>query len=443
MLRSIANISIVKRIQKSWNSQSASGTIFRNMATLAGSAMIVRALSFLVAPVITRIYLPEHMGVLAVFTAFTAMLIPFSTLRYSMAIPLPKHDATAVNLMIVSFGLILLLTVTTAMVFGLFAEPLLSRLSMEPLVAYKWLIPLAILSRGIYELLSSWAIREKAFKPLARTKIWQSIFSAVSKIGLGLVGLRPAGLLIGNIISESAGISTLFRSFREKFTLYNRKTTWKRSLFLLKYYAEFPKYRLPSQFILSLANRMPVLFFAWHFGVSLTGQLGLAMIMIKLPMQYFGTSTGQAYYAEIAKIGKKEPEKILALAKNITKKLFVLSVPMFLGLVLLGPFLFSFVFGPGWRVAGQFTQVLALNLATMFISQPIVHTLNVFGQQHKYFQINIVRFIISFVTFAFCYYFSLSAMQTLLAYSLALSFHRVFVYRQVMNSIKSEVIKRK
>ncbi len=85
-------------IAAKWNSNSSVASIFRNMTMLASGTVAAKAIGVLTVPVITRLYLPEHFGVLAVFTAITALLVPFGTLRYSMAIPLPKQDGLATNL---------------------------------------------------------------------------------------------------------------------------------------------------------------------------------------------------------------------------------------------------------------------------------------------------------------------------------------------------------
>src|SRR5690625_7416365 len=66
----------------------------------------------------------------------------------------------------------------------------------------------------MYEDLSNWAVREKAFTPLAKTKVWQKTIGAITKIGLGLVGLKPLGLLIGHIFTQAGGIFTLYKEFR-------------------------------------------------------------------------------------------------------------------------------------------------------------------------------------------------------------------------------------
>ena len=64
------------------------------MAKLLIGDGIARILGFVITPVLTRIYLPAEMGSLAVFTSFVAILIPFSTLRYPLLIPVLKEESS-------------------------------------------------------------------------------------------------------------------------------------------------------------------------------------------------------------------------------------------------------------------------------------------------------------------------------------------------------------
>ena len=87
-----------RRIFEKWHAESSVGSIFRNMTMLASGSILARGIGVLTAPIVTRIYSPEHFGVLSVFIAITAMLVPFGTFRYSAAVPLPKNDGLAANL---------------------------------------------------------------------------------------------------------------------------------------------------------------------------------------------------------------------------------------------------------------------------------------------------------------------------------------------------------
>jgi O-antigen/teichoic acid export membrane protein len=406
------------------------------MAKLATGSGIAQILGVVTAPIITRIYLPEHLGVLSVFTALVGLLIPLGTLRYCMAIPLPKSDATATNLAVLAATSLLIVSTLSLAIFWIFGPFILQQLSMEQLLPYWWLIPTAIVGTGFYQLLTNWAVREKAFKPLAQTKVWQKIIGSVVKVGLGFAGIKPLGLLIGQIFTQAGGILSLFRCFRKKISDNLRHVTRYRIAFLFKRYADFPKFRLPSQFLLVLATKAPLLFFAWHFGADTTGQLGLALMILALPIGLFGQSIGQAYYAEVAKIGKKNPKKILNITTSITKKLFLVSIPFVLILLLFGPLLFQFAFGEVWREAGLMASILSIYLLSQFLSNPITNALNVFEKQHYYLYINIIRFFLLSIVFCISFVFALSHYWTLVFYSLVMTIFRLMVFLTIIRVMR-------
>ncbi len=94
------------------------------MALLTSGAMLARVVAAGSAPFPSsphRIYTPEHMGVLSVFASLAAMLIPFVTLAYSTAIPLPKRDGMALNLAVLCRALLLTISPLVLVFFLLFS----------------------------------------------------------------------------------------------------------------------------------------------------------------------------------------------------------------------------------------------------------------------------------------------------------------------------------
>ncbi|WP_036197611.1 lipopolysaccharide biosynthesis protein [Marinobacter sp. HL-58] len=421
-------------------SQSNTSSIFKNMAVLASGTGIAKLVGLLSIPIITRIYTPEHMGVLAVFTALVALIVPIGTLRYSVALPLPRNDRLAVNLAVLCIALLVGMSFFSALILWLLADPVLQMLNMQALLPYWWLLIIAIVGAGFYEILTQWATREKAFKPLAKTKVWQSTIGAIVKISLGLAGLKPLGLLIGQVVTQAGGILSLSLGFYQNFWANLPHVSRDRMIFLFKRYADFPKFRLPSQFLLVFSSQTPLLFSAWLFGAETTGQLGLALMALALPIALFGQTTGQAYYAEIAKVGKKNPEKIYKITRNVTKKLLFLSLPPFLILLIFGPILFEITFGAQWRQAGVFASILAIYLLAQFVSSPLVNILSVFGRQWIFLRINIVRSIGILFVFCLARFWDFSPVITLGIYAFALSVHYFFTAVTVINIVRRECV---
>ena len=425
-------------IARKWNGAGSVSTIFRGMAVLASGSVAGKVIGLVTAPVITRIYLPEHMGVLSVFMALLAIVVPFVDLLYSLSIPLPKNDGSALNLAAICGGITV---VTSTLVFFLlwfFAAPVLSLLSMEQLLPYWWLFPVALASTGFYGLLSQWAVREKAFQPLSKTAVWQAGIGAMVKIGLGFLGFKPLGLLVGQVFNQAGGISSLLRILKRKLRGSYRHITIKRMIFLLRHYAEFPKYRLPSTLLLVVSKQAPLLFFAWQFGAEITGNLGLALNVIVLPLSLLGQTTGYAFYAEIARIGRRNPEKIQAITRSITKKLFLLSIPPSLILFFLGPWLFQLFFGNNWREAGVFASILTLYSIAQFVYTPVANgVLNVFEKQLTVLKINTSRVVLIGCVFIVSKLIDLQPYWTLYLYSIALTAQYIIATVIVFNIINN------
>lgn len=410
--------------------------VFRNMAVLALGTGSAKLIGLAAIPILTRLYTPEDFGVLSVFTALVMILAPVVTLRYVMAIPLPKNDRLAINLL--ALCLVLIVAGTTALTLLLWAlgPSLLPMVSMEALQPYWWLIALGILGSSLYELLTLWATRKKAFKPMARTQVWQMFLGSAVKIGLGVLAFKPLGLLIGQVVQQGGGIVSLTRHFLDSFRQHWQDISWPRMRFLSLHYLDLPKYRLPSQFLLVLSTKAPLLLSAALFGAATTGQLGLALLALGLPLQLFGRTTGKAYFAEISQLGKQQAEKIRRLTVSVIKRLLLLSLAPCAVLLLGGPLLFTLAFGEQWQEAGVFASILSVYLLFQFISSPLVNALTVFDKQKLFLSINLIRAAIIVAVFTAAYLMSLSATVTIAVYSVSLSLHYLFTLYIVYSNIR-------
>jgi len=413
--------------------------IFRNMAKLVAGDGIARVIGITTTPIITRIYLPEQMGVLTVFVSLLALMAPFATLRYSVAIPLPKNDRLSFNLLALSFIILSCITIIICAIYSFIGKQTLNLFSVPQIDNYWWLIPVSFWSIGLYEILSQWAVRKKQFSALAKTKVTQKLIGSLTKIGLGLCGLKPLGLLVGEIFTQMGGVLSLFRTFVKDFRynmVYIKKSTIR---FLCFYFIDFPKYRLPSQFFLIFSGKVPLLYFAWKYGTEATGQLGLSITMLSIPVTLIGGSVGKTFYAEIATIGKKEPNKIFKLTKNIMQKLFGFSFIPFLIILFLGPWIFKLFFGDMWLQAGIYAQILSFYLLFQFVYSPISDgVINVFNKQNVVFLIEFIRIIIVVAIFSIAYLLQLCITFTLISYSIGLTIHYCIATYIILRIIRLE-----
>lgn len=384
------NILMIKKLkQKIFAGES--GNVFRGMLTLLVGAGLARVIGIISIPILARIYSPEDYGVLALYTSFIAILAPVMTLRYVQAIPLPKTDEIAFNLFSLCFKLIAFFTVVIGIVLALFGKTILTWFNMEALIPWRWLIVLGVSGSAIYELFSLWATRKRQYKTIARTQFTQSLIGNITKIVLGLLGFKPSGIIIGQFLSQSAGITSFIKDAKKDFQIYLPKIRLSKETFIAKYFQDFVWFRLPSQFLMVVTVQAPVLMMAALYNKEATGQLSLAMMALALPVNLIGGAISKAYYAEIAVLGKNNIDKIKRATWSTQKKLFAIGLPATIAVVLLAKPIFSLVFGEKWATAGSFSAILAPFILLQFTSSPLVQALNIVGSQLSFLMINIIR----------------------------------------------------
>lgn len=409
--------------------------IFRNMTLLALGAGAAKLIDLAAMPVLTRVYGPEHFGVLSVFMSLVAILAPLVSLRYVVAMPLPHHDRLAINLLALSLSFIFVNSLVMAAVLLVAGPWILPLLSMEILLPYWWLIALGVLGTSFYESLTLWATRKKAFKPLARSQVWQASVGAMLKLGLGWLAVKPVGLLVGQVVQQGGGSITLTKRFWGDLTVLGRDISGRRMRLLFRKYGDLPKYRLPSQFLMIFSMQAPLLFSAALFGAATTGQLGLAIVTLSLPIQLFGQTMGQAYFGEISKIGKYDVERVRQLTIDVVKRMLLLGVVPCLVLLIGGPWLFSTFFGAEWEQSGVFARILSIYILAQFISAPLVNVFTLYEKQRYFFSINLARFCLVLFSFALSHILSLSPAAAITLYASLMALHYTSVNYRVFRMI--------
>ena len=77
----------------------------RSVMILVSGTVLAQFLSYLISPIISRLYTPEDMSYLSLFSRIIAFMAVFGTLRYEQAFPLPKRDEHAFSILKFSFKL--------------------------------------------------------------------------------------------------------------------------------------------------------------------------------------------------------------------------------------------------------------------------------------------------------------------------------------------------
>jgi len=341
----------------------------KSVSILVGSTAIGQTITVLASPLLTRIYSPEDFGTLAVFASFLGVVAVVASLRYELALPLPEEDETAANVLALSLSIVVANTLLVGFLVWLFGDKLVKIVNAPRLHSFLWLVPLGIMGAGFYQVLSFWAVRKKAFNHIAQTKLNQSIGQILTQLSLGVTVSGPVGLLLGQVIGQAMGSTTLavlaWRNDEQSFKAVNPSDM----LRVASRYKDFPLFSSWSTLFNALSLQIPVVLLSYLFGPTVTGLYSLGYRVLQTPMSLIGQSIGQVFFSSAAEANRSG--SISVVTRVIFHRLVQVGLPVILLIGVAAPELFSFVFGSEWQVAGVYAQWFVPWLLLVFISSPL------------------------------------------------------------------------
>jgi O-antigen/teichoic acid export membrane protein len=390
----------------------------RNVLAVATGAAAAQAITIAFAPVITRMYGPESFGQLGAFMAVLGVLTPIAALTYPIAIVLPKEDQEALAIAKLSVLLALVITVLAAVALYFLADQLVGSLGLQAISSFMMLIPVAMFFAACMQVAEQWLTRKGKFSVTARVAVIQSFLLNISKTGIGifypvasvLIVLAVAGrALHAAMLAAGAGLFSGPSSTRTTITELKERA---------RIHADFPLFRAPQILLNALSQSLPIMMLASLFGPASAGFYTLARTVMAVPSMLIGKSVSDVFYpkfTEAAHAGKQ----LSGLIIKATAALAVVGFVPYLLVVLLGPWLFQWVFGNEWRIAGGYAQWLACWLFFGFINRPSVAAIAALSLQ-KFFLVYEVASVFTRVLAIYVGFFVFkSDMVAVAAFSLA------------------------
>lgn len=351
-------------------------SFLKNVAVLSSASVIAQIVNVLFMPLFSRLYSPSDFGTLSLFTSIVGLLATVSGFRYYLVIPLARtnrylHSLIWISLILQSICVVLIILMVEI------ASKFVVGTPFAVLSPYRFLIPLGVLCVGIYSLLTQWAIRVREFPLIAKTKLTQTFSRSAVILFCGLTGLKPLGLLLGNIFGESFGSTSLFRrllSGTSKITFstinIKRASIYYRKMFL---------YETPSAFInMSGMYFLPIIM-AYYFVPDIVGSYSMSQQILALPSALIGTAIGQVF------IQKASEAKAIGNVSEVMLKTMIMLVRTglfpILAIGLMAPSLFTTILGYKWAEAGKITQILSPWVALNFVYSPLSMVFIIMMQQ--------------------------------------------------------------
>lgn len=360
----------------------ASSEFLTNTATLIGGTTIAQVLPLLFAPLISRLFGTDDFSVYGVFVSIYSILGTVITLRYDLAVMLPREEEKAKHVVALCLSSAFILTIFFFGLTLIFRNPISQLFNLGSNAGWLLLVPVAAFFLGTNNVLITWYNRQKQYKTIAANRIGRNTLLTGSNIGFGFAGLTSTGLIFSQLISD--GIAALYYLAVFFKRALHGNIHFKRSEIraVAKEYKDFPKFTLPATFVDSFSAQLPILLIAALYSQTLSGSYFFAYRILALPIAIIGAAFAQTFYQKfVSHIQLSDYKAALAFIRRSWLLLAsIITLPAII-IFLWGEPLFIFIFGSEWAESGKISTILIFYILFAFISSPTSSTYIALGMQ--------------------------------------------------------------
>ncbi len=362
---------------------------------LTTGTVLAQAIGYLISPILTRIYSTEEMGDMGFYLRAMGFIAALGTVRYEMALPLPKNDSHSYLLYKVSLkiAIYILLACTVLGILFLCTQPF-----SWAQVGFVSLTLLGSLFMIFINLGTNWAIRKKHFKAISISKMVNAISSNGLRWLFGLIGMGSFGLILATFLGFLFSSFSFIKDFRLLRTNYKFYESSSKTAVLISEYKQFPLVSLPHVLMDLGRDLLIATLIIYFFSKDVFGSYNHSYTILRLPLMVIGTSIGQVFYNRCSEI-VNEGKSIYPLIKKTMIILIALSVIPFGLIFIFGEPLFGFVFSESWRESGYFSEIMTPWLMMNFIISPVSSIPMILNRQKEYFIIGLIGTIMQLICF--------------------------------------------
>ncbi|MEY8370029.1 oligosaccharide flippase family protein [Aerococcaceae bacterium 50-4] len=344
-------------------------SLIKNFSVLFSGTAVAQVISFLLSPVLTRLYSPSEFGVNSIYNSFLLIGAVFATLRLQTPIAMTDKNSERSKLTELSLSTSLFFAVIIGLVALIFPDELNAIFGVES-AHWFWILPISMWFIGAYETFFQALLSEQRYRDMTVVSIAKVAIMGIAQIGLVFLNTGFMGLIVGNLLSYIIVVVYMVIKVKYKIQLPNLQELGN----TFKQYAEYPKYAFPAELLSISSTQLLPIMISFLYSSEVTGYYSLANRLIGVPITIIGNSLRQVYLKE-ATIEYKNTGNVYKTFKKTSTMLLGIAFPIGIVLAVIAPWFFGLFFGSEWIIAGTYLQLLVPVFLARFIVTPIMGTI--------------------------------------------------------------------
>lgn len=322
--------------------------VVRGVGWKITSQVSLQSIAFVTTLVLVRLLTPTDFGLAAMALVFVSLAFLIADLGLSSALiqrpTLTEEDRSTAFWTSVALGLVL-----TGLGI-LLAGPLASLYHHERVKPLFAVLSLTFLFTALGSTQGSLLVRDMRFRSLELRTIVSTAVSAATAIVLAILGFGVWAIIAQSL--ANSGVSTL---------LLWRSSSWRPRLTYstasLRGLIGFSGFVFGSSLLSYLSANADNFLIGRYVGAAALGVYAIAYNVMLVPITRVTAPIQQVFFPAFSRI--REPAQIGAVWLRVSRLTGVITIPIFLGMIVVAPDFVPFVFGEKWNDAIPVLQILA------------------------------------------------------------------------------------
>ncbi len=413
--------------------KTTSSEFTRNVATLITGSAVAQLIPLLVTPLLSRMYSPESFGDFGLFISIVSAISIIATARYEMAVMLPHKDEEAFHLVILAFIVSAAVGVITFLVVLVLRNAVNVNFQSHPMTGmWLYVLPVIVVLAGVFQTFSNWFNRKKNYRILAAGTMISSAGTNSTSLLFGIFKMSSWGLFAANIIGQVVLNFYLFSKFAREWKNFFPKFSKTLMKELALRYKIFPTVNVLYSLVGMLQINGLIYLVSYFFSTEELGHLSFSMRLLQAPVSLVGAAFSQVFYQKASSL-HREQASLQHLVKETILKATLIGLPVVIVLIFAGPYLFSVIFGEGWRESGVYVSILAPWFFFDFIRIPVSNIPMILEKQKSMFVFTFLGNIILLAAMIYAGTVAHNIRSGLYTLSLCLSAYYILIILWIYN----------